>query len=166
MPLTISVIETDTAGKPVGGELHVTVDINGPAHTISEVAVRSANGGVTDLPDIDLVGLVKALRTDGAKLGTVTDYAKMIDSVPAAVTTKPARKRATKATTPKAATTDPQTTEEPGGTTKRTYRRMPEDFAATVAQVGDATPVLMEHYDAPRHTVAGWLRKLRATATT
>jgi Homeodomain-like domain len=43
----------------------------------------------------------------------------------------------------------------------RAYRRMPEDLAAVYSRIGGATAVA-EHYGVPRHTVQGWLRRLRA----
>jgi transposase len=38
---------------------------------------------------------------------------------------------------------------------------MPEDLAAVYKRTGGATAVA-EHYAVPRHTVQGWLRRLRA----
>ena len=43
----------------------------------------------------------------------------------------------------------------------RAYRRMPDDFAARYEQAGSAT-VLANQYDVPRHTVHGWVKRLRA----
>lgn len=43
----------------------------------------------------------------------------------------------------------------------RVYRRAPDDLAVVLAQVGTARAVA-EHYDVPRHTAQGWLRRLRA----
>jgi hypothetical protein len=48
-----------------------------------------------------------------------------------------------------------------GGGGARAYRRMPEDLAAVFTRVGGATAAA-EHYGVPRHTVQGWLRRLRA----
>jgi hypothetical protein len=42
----------------------------------------------------------------------------------------------------------------------RAYRRMPEDFAAVYEQVGSAARIA-EHYDVPRHTAHGWIRRIR-----
>jgi transposase len=38
---------------------------------------------------------------------------------------------------------------------------MPDDLAAVYKRVGGATAIA-EHYGVPRHTVQGWLRRLRA----
>lgn len=43
----------------------------------------------------------------------------------------------------------------------RAYRRMPEDFAAVYKRVGGASAAA-GHYKVPRHTVQGWLRRLRS----
>jgi hypothetical protein len=65
--------------------------------------------------------------------------------------TATARKRAGKGTAAPAA-------EPTGG--RRAYRRMPTDFADVQQRVGSST-ALAEHYRVPRHTINGWLRRLR-----
>jgi hypothetical protein len=47
-----------------------------------------------------------------------------------------------------------------GSGTGRAYRRMPDDFAAVYRQAGSASAVA-EHYQVPRHTANGWIRRLR-----
>jgi hypothetical protein len=47
-----------------------------------------------------------------------------------------------------------------GGTERRAYRRMPDDFAAVYRQVSSPAAVA-DHYQVPRHTVNGWIRRLR-----
>jgi hypothetical protein len=47
------------------------------------------------------------------------------------------------------------------GAAGRAYRRMPEDFAVMYEQAGSAT-ALANQYDVPRHTVHGWVKRLRA----
>jgi hypothetical protein len=42
----------------------------------------------------------------------------------------------------------------------RVYRRLPDDFVAVYESVGGATAAAA-HYGVPRHTVQGWLRRLR-----
>jgi hypothetical protein len=46
------------------------------------------------------------------------------------------------------------------GGTGRAYRRMPDDFAAAYQQAGSAAAVA-DHYQVPRHTANGWIRRLR-----
>jgi hypothetical protein len=74
---------------------------------------------------------------------------------PAPVADNSARtaKKAARETT---ATTSSQATNDDG----RAYRRMPEDFAAIYQQAGSAAAVA-EHYQVPRHTANGWIRRLR-----
>jgi hypothetical protein len=48
-----------------------------------------------------------------------------------------------------------------GGGEGRAYRRMPEDLAAVYKRIGGAAAVAA-HYGVPRHSVQGWLRRLRA----
>ncbi len=50
------------------------------------------------------------------------------------------------------------------GGTGRAYRRMPDDFAAVYQQAGSAAAVA-EHYQVPRHTANGWIRRLRKQGT-
>jgi hypothetical protein len=47
------------------------------------------------------------------------------------------------------------------GSDARAYRRMPKDLAGVYKRIGGTTAVA-EHYAVPRHTVQGWLRRLRA----
>ncbi len=65
----------------------------------------------------------------------------------------PARKTTTKARTAKASGAT-------SGGTARAYRRMPDDLAAVYQQAGSASAVA-EHYQVPRHTANGWIRRLR-----
>jgi hypothetical protein len=43
---------------------------------------------------------------------------------------------------------------------QRAYRRMPDDFATVYRKAGTAAAVA-DHYDVPRHTAHGWIRRLR-----
>jgi hypothetical protein len=45
-------------------------------------------------------------------------------------------------------------------TPSRAYRRMPDDLATVYRRAG-STSTVAEHYQVPRHTVNGWLRRLR-----
>lgn len=47
------------------------------------------------------------------------------------------------------------------GAESRAYRRMPDDLPTVYKRIGGATAVA-EHYAVPRHTVQGWLRRLRS----
>ncbi len=78
----------------------------------------------------------------------------VVDAAPA----KPARGRKPRST--KAAVKTARGSR--GATTGvgRAYRRMPDDFASVYQQVGSATAVA-DHYQVPKHTAHGWIRRLR-----
>jgi hypothetical protein len=52
----------------------------------------------------------------------------------------------------------------PPAVQERVYRRMPADFAFVAPELNSASAIAA-HYQVPRHTVQGWLRRLRAAAT-
>jgi hypothetical protein len=78
-------------------------------------------------------------------------------AAPPATNNARAAKKTVKATT---ATTSSRESSDGG----RAYRRMPEDFAAVYQQAGSAAAVA-EHYQVPRHTANGWIRRLRELGT-
>jgi transposase len=41
------------------------------------------------------------------------------------------------------------------------YRRTPDDLATVYENVGATTAAVAEHYQVPRHTAQGWVRRLR-----
>jgi hypothetical protein len=53
-----------------------------------------------------------------------------------------------------------KTAAKSGQRESRAYRRMPDDIIAVFEQAGGAT-ALANHYEVPRHTAQGWLRRLR-----
>jgi hypothetical protein len=52
-----------------------------------------------------------------------------------------------------------------GSDTKRRYWHAPDDLAAVYQKLGSAAAVA-DHYQVPRHTANGWIRRLRDQATT
>jgi hypothetical protein len=46
------------------------------------------------------------------------------------------------------------------GSTTRAYRRLPDDLAVVYRKLGGAAAVA-DHYQVPRHTANGWIRRLR-----
>lgn len=46
------------------------------------------------------------------------------------------------------------------GNGERVYRKMPDDFAAVYQQTG-STAAIADHYDVPRYTVQGWVRRYK-----
>lgn len=69
----------------------------------------------------------------------------------AATTEAPTRRAAKKTTGTKAA--------RAAATAGRSYRRMPDDLAAVYRQTGSASATAA-HYQVPRHTAYGWIRRL------
>lgn len=51
-----------------------------------------------------------------------------------------------------------------GADSGRPYRRMPDDFTETYAQT-QTVSALADHYDVPRHTVNGWIRRIKEQST-
>jgi hypothetical protein len=79
-------------------------------------------------------------------------------------TTPPAAKKTARtARKPIEATPAKKTTRAAAG--GRAYRRMPDDFATVYRQAGSPAAVA-DHYQVPRHTANGWIRRLRDQATT
>ena len=70
-------------------------------------------------------------------------------------------RKATRGAAAKAAAASAQTgTEAAPESGGRSYRRAPADLSAVYAELGSASAVA-QHYQVPRHTVQGWLRRLR-----
>ena len=68
---------------------------------------------------------------------------------------------ATRSSGAAAARTGTSRTDASRGGTGRAYRRTPTDIVEVFTQAPSAT-ALARHYGVPRHTVQGWLRRLRA----
>src|SRR6476469_632867 len=151
--LNITINETDEYGQPIGQELSATVVTIGPEPKVIEVSVKAMNGtGLTALPDLDLMGLIKAIAPSVTQ--TFEPPATVLETTTAPSISKPAkqaRKTAAKKTTAK------KTTAEGG----RVYRRMPANFAEVVAELGESQSALAKRFDVPAHTVNGWLRTYR-----
>src|SRR6476469_6208826 len=157
--LNITINETDEYGQPIGQELSATVVTIGPEPKVIEVSVKAMNGtGLTALPDLDLMGLIKAIAPSVTQ--TFEPPATVLETTTAPSISKPA-KQARKTTAKKTAaakkTTAKKTTAEGG----RVYRRMPANFAEVVAELGESQSALAKRFDVPAHTVNGWLRTYR-----
>lgn len=88
---------------------------------------------------------------------------------PSKVASPRPRRRSRSTSRDNAATTPPQKTptapdQASSSEKERAYRRMPDDFATVATNLNSASTIA-EHYNVPRHTAQGWLRRLR-TATT
>ena len=135
------------------------LDVTRGAATLTDVHLHAGAGlSAGQLPAIDYAMLLRAV---GQESGAPAKAARK-----AAGRGRPAAKRAGRAPAvaePAKATrsrvTAKKTARGAGG--GRAYRRMPDDLATVYQRVGGATAVA-EHYGVPRHTVQGWLRRLRS----
>jgi hypothetical protein len=173
------------SGRQPGPRTTITVDTANGAARVSEFTVQADGPGLSaqELPAIDLVRLVAALSPPAigvpTEAATATSSANVAPGKPSksrkpGKSTRGARRTAKAA--PKsenvqstvvrgrrrgaAAKTSATTTAAP----KREYRRMPpeEDVVAVWAATHSASKVA-DHFDVPRHTATGWLRRLRQT---
>lgn len=164
-------ITPDNEGAAGGAAAHTTVrvDISTGQTRITELTVRAASGGglaPADLPPVDLDLLIRALAapTPPPALPPVAEPAEEMAPPP-----PPPRRRARKAAVKKSAAKATKsaarkaTKQAAESTGTRAYRRMPEpeQVMEVYRQTGSITAVA-EHFGVPRHTVAGWARRLRA----
>jgi hypothetical protein len=164
-------ITPDNDGAAGAATAHTTVrvDISTGQTRITELTVRSASGGglaPADLPPVDLDLLVRALAAPAPPqaLPHVTQSAEPVEEV-APAPRRRARKAATKKAAPKATKSAAKkaTRRAAESTGTRAYRRMPEpDQVMDVYRETGSITAVAEHFDVPRHTVAGWARRLRA----
>ena len=159
---TITITPEDADGTTTTLRLAVT----GGTATLTDVHLHAGAGlSAGQLPAIDYALLLRAV---GQKTGrpTKTTAARTTSGrgrQPATRTrrTAPAAAQPAKATRSRAAA---KKTARSGGAAARAYRRMPEDLATVYKRTGAATAVA-KHYAVPRHTVQGWLRRLRSQGT-
>lgn len=154
------------SGDQSGPETTIHVDTTSGAARVTELTVRAGGNGLSpqELPVIDLAALVAALAPSSAPAITATAA-----SAPAAAAAAPSRqprtRRARKAAEAPAKPTRRRraaaATEAPKA--GRAYRRMPptEDMVAAWNETHSAS-ALASHFDVPRHTAQGWLRRLRS----
>lgn len=174
-------ISPDNGGEAGGRAAHTTVrvDTSTGDTRITELTVRSGNGGglaPADVPVVDLDLLVRALtpRQAPAVLAATearrtTDARRLVPEASVATEAAPAkaaprktgRKKATpaKAATKKAARAKRAAPTSEG---KRAYRRMPDpqQVLAAYRKVGTVAG-LADHFGVPRHTATSWARRLR-----
>jgi hypothetical protein len=161
-------ITPDNDGAAGADTAHTTVrvDISTGQTRITELTVRAASGGglaPADLPPVDLDLLVRALAapTAPAALPPVAEPVEELAPAPRRRPRKTAAKKAPAKATKSAARKATKRAAESTGT--RAYRRMPEpdEVMGVYRETGSITAVA-EHFGVPRHTVAGWARRLRA----
>jgi hypothetical protein len=162
-------ITPDNDGAAVADTAHTTVrvDISTGQTRITELTVRAASGGglaPADLPPVDLDLLVRALAAPAAQ-PALPPVAETVDQVaPAPAPRRRARKSTAKKATAKATTSAAKkaTKRAAADSGTRAYRRMPEpDQVMDVYRETGSITAVAEHFGVPRHTVAGWARRLR-----
>jgi hypothetical protein len=171
-------ISPDNGGEAGGQAAHTTVrvDTSTGDTRITELTVRSGNGGglaPTDVPVVDLDLLVRALTPRQALAATeargATDARGLVPeasvATEAAPAKAPARKAGRKKATPAKAAAKKATRAKraaPTGEGKRAYRRMPDpqQVLAAYRKVGTVAG-LADHFGVPRHTATSWARRLR-----
>jgi hypothetical protein len=145
------------------GTTTLLLDVTRGVATLTDVHLHAGKGLSTRrLPAIDYALLLRAVGQEtgasvkaaaaGRTAGRGRRPAKRTRAA-ATVAAEPAKVTRARVAAKKTA----RTSNERG----RAYRRMPEDFAAVYKRLAGATAAA-EHYQVPRHTVQGWLRRLRS----
>jgi hypothetical protein len=157
------------SGGQSGPQTTIQVDTTSGAARVTELTVKAGGNGLSaqELPVIDLALLVAALAPGSAPAITATPAAA---PAPAASTGRTRQARGRKAR--KAAEAPAKATrgrrraaaaaaEAPKA--GRAYRRMPpQDDMVAAWNESHSASALAAHFDVPRHTAQGWLRRLRS----
>jgi hypothetical protein len=152
---TITITPEDGDGTTTTLRLDVTRGVA----TLTDVHLHAGAGlSAGQLPTIDYAMLLRAVGQEGAPAKAAGRKATGRGRPPAKRAGRaPAAAEPAKATRARVAAK--KTARGAGG--GRAYRRMPDDLASVFKQAGGATAVAA-HYGVPRHTVQGWLRRLRS----
>lgn len=141
----------------------VRLDVTRGAATLTDVHLHAGEGlSAGRLPAIDYALLLRAIGQEPAAPATATAARKTTGR--GQQPDKRTRRDSRTATQPAKATRARVAAKKTARSSKgepRAYRRMPDDLTVVANRVGGASAVA-EHYDVPRHTVQGWLRRLRA----
>jgi hypothetical protein len=156
------------SGGQSGPQTTIQVDTTSGAARVTELTVRASGSGLspTELPVIDLAGLVAALAPGSAPALTAAAAAPAATEAAPAPATRGRRPRKAVAEAPKKVTRGGRRrgagAEEAPAKAGRAYRRMPaqEEVLSAWNDSRSATQVA-NHFDVPRHTATGWLRRLR-----
>jgi hypothetical protein len=157
-----SYIITVTPEDADGTTTTLRLDMTDGAATLTDVHLHAGAGlSGGQLPAIDYALLLRALGQD---VGALTNAAAARKTAgrgrqPAKTTRRTTQAAAEPAKATRARAAARKATRTAGGA-GRAYRRMPEDLADVYQRTGSAIAVA-EHYRVPRHTVQGWLRRLR-----
>jgi hypothetical protein len=137
------------------------LDVTSGVATLTDVHLHAGAGlSAGQLPAIDYAVLLRAVGQERGAPAKATAARKTAGrgrqpakrtrrAAPAAEPAKATRARVAAKKTARGSTGE-----------GRAYRRMPEDLAKVFNRTGGASAVA-EHYGVPRHTVQGWLRRLR-----
>lgn len=157
------------SGDQSGPETTIQVDTTSGAARVTELTVKAGGNGLSpqELPAIDLALLVTALTPGSTPAITAAPSAAPAPAASTARTRQPRGRRPRKAAEAPAKATrgrrrgTASAAEAPKG--GRAYRRMPaqDDVVAAWNQSHSAS-ALAAHFDVPRHTAQGWLRRLRS----
>jgi hypothetical protein len=156
------------SGDQSGPQTTIQVDTTSGAARVTELTVKAGGNGLSpqELPVIDLALLVAALAPSSTAAITAAPAAP----APAASTARsrqPRGRRARKAAEAPAKATRGRrraaaaAPEAPKA--GRAYRRMPaQDDVVAAWNESHSASALAAHFDVPRHTAQGWLRRLRS----
>ena len=158
------------SGDQSGPQTTVQVDTTSGAARVTELTVKAGGNGLSpqELPAIDLSLLVAALSPASAPAITAAAAPEpAAATAPAGRTRQPRSRRARKAAEAPAKATRGRrraaanAAEAPKA--GRAYRRMPAvEEVVAVWNENRSASALAAHYDVPRHTAQGWLRRLRS----
>jgi hypothetical protein len=151
-----------THGAHAGAQTTIDVDTATGRPQITQLRVRPADStGLSpdQLPLVDLPALILALTPPVPVPVTVAPVAE-----PAVVVTPTRPRRAAAAAKATRATGTRRNTRRAAAPaeTGRAYRRMPDqDQVAAVYRESNSATAVARHFEVPRHTANGWLRRLR-----
>ena len=156
------------SGDQSGPRTTIQVDTSSGAGRVTELTVRAGDNGLSpeQLPAIDLALLVAALVPGSTPAITAAPAASAsaAAAAPARQRGRRARKAAeapAKATRGRGRRAAAKSAEAPKA--GRAYRRMPDQDEVVAAwNESHSASALAAHFDVPRHTAQGWLRRLRS----
>jgi hypothetical protein len=156
------------SGDQSGPRTTIQVDTSGGAGRVTELTVRAGDNGLSpdQLPAIDLALLVAALVPGSTPAITAAPAAPAASAAAAAPARQRGRRARKAAEAPAKATrsrrrTAAKSAEAPKA--GRAYRRMPaQDDVVAAWNESHSASALAAHFDVPRHTAQGWLRRLRS----
>jgi hypothetical protein len=168
---TVTITPDDSSGTTTT----LRLDVAGGQVRLTDLHLHAGTGLSTgQLPAIDFGLLLQAVNPGTAR--TIEAAADSVEEVPAAAAMAPRRRAVRKAAKAARGGRRPGRSAEKAtagrgrakkaaaatgsGDRDRAYRRMPDDLAEVYQRIGSPTAVA-QHYQVPRHTVHGWLRRLR-----